>query len=133
MLEPLETRRLYHSFTLVNGLLKLVTHPDSETIGLRIVGANYLATIDEEGVAEQFPVNKVKRVLIQSLAGDDLITVNPDVKVPMTIQGADGNDTIFAGAGPTVLEGDDGNDSLVDGGGKDTFIGGAGKDTADFS
>ena len=116
MIETLEARRLFHTFTLdANGLLTLITHPDSETIGLRVLGPNYLATIDEEGVAEQFPFDQVKTVLIQALHGDDSINIDPGVKVPMTIQGGGGNDTIFAGAGPTVLEGDDGNDVLVDG------------------
>lgn len=40
MIEPLETRRLFHSFTLSHGLLKLITHPDPETVGLRILGQN---------------------------------------------------------------------------------------------
>ncbi len=99
MFESLEQRRLFHTFTLdKNGLLTLVTHPDSETIGLRILGQNYEATIDEESVSELFPVDQVKKVLIQALQGDDSININPDVSVPVTVQAGDGNDTIFAGA-----------------------------------
>jgi Ca2+-binding RTX toxin-like protein len=133
MIESLEPRRLLHSFTLTNGLLKMVTHPSDETIGLRKLGDNYIASLAEENVEESFAVAQVTSVLLQYRGGNDTVNVNPDVHVPVTIQGGDGNDTLFAGNAPTLFDGGNGDDVFVGGDDADTFMGGTGNDTVDYS
>ena len=70
-------------------------------------------------------------------AGDDWITINPGVTVPVTLHGGTGNDTLRGGSGPAALYGDDRDDqlyaatvssSLYGGNGSDTLYGGGGND-----
>ena len=61
---------------------------------------------------------------------------NPKIYLPARglsydIQGTDGKDTIFAGAGHDILEGFGGDDNLDGGTGDDTLIGGTGNDILD--
>ncbi len=61
-------------------------------------------------------------------SGDDSVTVAKDVRVPVTMRGGGGNDTLTGGAGPDKLLGGEGDDRLVGNGGPDLLYGGPGND-----
>jgi subtilisin-like proprotein convertase family protein len=60
--------------------------------------------------------------------GNDKITIASGITRPVYAFGGYGNDSIFAGGGPSVLEGEAGDDSLVGGTNRDILIGGDGTD-----
>src|SRR5581483_5421382 len=78
----------------------------------------------------------VTQVLAQGLGGNDTITTDPTVSLPVVLDGGAGNDLLqgggggdllIAGAGNNTLVGGAGNDQLQ-GGGNDNMSGGAGDD-----
>jgi Ca2+-binding RTX toxin-like protein len=50
------------------------------------------------------------------------------VRIPVSIDAGDGNDTVFAGGSSAILVGGDGNDMLFGSSRRDLIIGGAGQD-----
>src|SRR4051812_38646392 len=87
------------------------------------------------------PFNKViKSLVINGLGGSD--NINSALKVPTTVYGGAGNDTVTTGAGNDFLYGNEGNDRLngnagddfLQGGAdNDDMTGGAGIDTVDYT
>jgi Ca2+-binding RTX toxin-like protein len=86
----------------------------------------------------KFNVADVKSISIDTLGGNDEVFIGRGITAPATINGGDGNDRIFAGAGSDTINGGAGNDLLsggagddkINGGdGYDNLLGGAGKDT----
>lgn len=81
--------------------------------------------------------------------GNDTVTISPQVRLPVTINGGTGDDVLTAGGGAVTftggagndqltggegadfLLGDDGDDVLIAGGGSDTLRGGSGNDYLD--
>jgi hypothetical protein len=61
--------------------------------------------------------------------GDDRVSVGKNITVPVTMQGAAGNDVLIGGAGPDRLVGGPGDDVLVGNAGADALYGGPGNDT----
>ena len=83
------------------------------------------------------PGTGVDQILVQGLAGNDVITTDSGVLVPVVIDAGDGddqiggggqNDLLIAGLGNNTLSGGFGNDTLR-GGGNDDLSGGGGNDT----
>ncbi|MEO1614598.1 MAG: LamG-like jellyroll fold domain-containing protein [Planctomycetota bacterium] len=70
----------------------------------------------------------VSSIIGNAGAGDDVVTVSPNVLLPVTISGGIGDDQLTAGGGHTTFYGNDGNDSLTGGSGDDQLFGGAGAD-----
>jgi RTX calcium-binding nonapeptide repeat (4 copies) len=62
-------------------------------------------------------------------SGDDSVTVDRDVLVPVTLRGGPGNDALVGGGGPDKLIGGPGNDRLVGRAGDDLIFGGPGNDS----
>src|SRR5262249_9095087 len=104
------------------------------------------------GSQKAFALASVKTMLIQTVDGNDSITIDEasgDISIPATIyagsgndivstaHGAariylgDGNDTAVGGAGPDRIYGEAGDDNLFGGDGKDYIDGGAGNDIID--
>ena len=65
--------------------------------------------------------------LIDAGAGDDTVTGTTSAAV-LTIQGGDGNDSLFGGGANDLLYGGSGNDTLIGGGGADNEYGEDGND-----
>jgi Ca2+-binding RTX toxin-like protein len=79
-----------------------------------------------------FPSDEVTGVSINGGAGDDDIVVSTNVRLPCTLLGGDGNDTLEGSTRADSIDGNDGNDLII--GGKrgtagNTLIGGNGADT----
>jgi Ca2+-binding RTX toxin-like protein len=73
--------------------------------------------------------NAIKSISISAGGGDDKVSVAPNVTLPATIDGGDGNDTLSGGAGPDTINGGAGDDRVSGGLGSDLLNGGAGNDT----
>lgn len=68
-------------------------------------------------------------VFVFGLAGDDKIRAKPNVRVPLVVDGGEGNDIIEGGRGHDFLFGGAGNDKIYGGiAGRDVLIGGTGRD-----
>src|SRR3954470_24090442 len=71
---------------------------------------------------------RVRRIVVQSGAGDDSVLLDRRIAPASTLVGGDGDDSLFGGSGDDSLEGDAGDDSLVGGAGSDHVHGGDGAD-----
>lgn len=70
----------------------------------------------------------VDRIAVFGGAGDDVLAVTGNVRVPAWLDGGDGDDRLHAGRGGDLLLGGAGDDVLFAGRGRDLLIGGAGAD-----
>src|SRR6185295_10468238 len=70
----------------------------------------------------------IDRISVEGLAGNDTITVDPDITIPAWLFGAAGDDRLKGGSGNNVLIGGSGDDLLVGGAGRDLLFGGVGAD-----
>jgi hypothetical protein len=75
-----------------------------------------------------FVGGNVDAILVFGLAGDDKITIEDDVELPVFVWGGAGDDRIKGGDGSDVLIGEQGDDTIYGGDGRDLLIGGAGSD-----
>ncbi|HEY5949265.1 MAG TPA: hypothetical protein VIV40_27415 [Kofleriaceae bacterium] len=83
-------------------------------------GGNFNTLVAPSGVAE---------VIVKGNSGDDTINTIGSVTTALTIDGGDGNDTIFGGVGADRLIGGAGNDIVEGRMGADTLLLGDGDDT----
>jgi len=67
-------------------------------------------------------------VLVYGLSGNDHISADARIALPLMLFGGDGNDTLIGGAGNDILVGGDGNDQFNGGGGGNILIAGTGVD-----
>jgi len=90
-----------------------------------------------DAVLESFPLADIRVIKIRAGAGDDLITISPDVELSTRIRcgrgddeatGGSGDDRIRGGRGDDLLDGADGNDRLRGQQGDDDLMGNAGTD-----
>jgi Ca2+-binding RTX toxin-like protein len=73
----------------------------------------------------------VERLAIQSFSGNDTLTTQPGIALPMVIDAGSGDDTITTGDGADLIDGGDGNDSIQLRENVADFVrGGPGADTA---
>jgi uncharacterized protein (TIGR03118 family) len=75
-----------------------------------------------------FPVAGLNTIQFNGFAGDDLVTVSPQVTITTVLDGGADNDILVGGGGNNVVLGGPGNDILVGQGGRDILIGGDGRD-----
>jgi len=76
-----------------------------------------------------FPIADVDRIVAFGLNGNDVIIVNPNLKIPAELHGNEGNDHLRGGGGHDLLFGDEGDDSLFGANGDDALRGAAGDDS----
>jgi Ca2+-binding RTX toxin-like protein len=114
LFEPLERRRLLSvSFNPATGLLTATETPLSDVVRIERSGKNLL--VHEGRKTSSFILSKVTGIVVNGGGGNDYLSVDQNVKIPATLNGEGGNDT------------------LVSGGGADLLSGGPGTDTADYS
>jgi len=65
-------------------------------------------------------ISSLSGISVMGVGGNDTISIDSSITLPVTLDGGSGNDELIGGGG---------NDSLVGRGGKDTLLGGAGNDT----
>ena len=109
-------------------------------------GDPFVDVVVDGSVIGSFAFADVRQISVNGLGGDDTISLDPTspypaqeiqsfgviafggLKLPSTIEGAAGNDTLYGGGGDDVLIGGAGNDVLIGGKGNDLVSGGAGRD-----
>ena len=140
MFEILESRRLM-SVSLVGGVLTIDGTAGADVLNVQQFNATTLRTQDN-GVVQFFADSAVNSIVINGAAGNDSLTVGPNVNENVTENGGDGNDVLDGGAGNDTLNGGAGNDNMwgdfgndtFDGGtGADNMVGGSGTDTATYA
>ena len=72
-------------------------------------------TVDVDGTPHTF--TPVDQVLIATVGGDDVVTVDPAVTTNIQVNAGDGNDVVTTAGGNDTLIGGAGADTLVSGGG----------------
>ena len=88
------------------------------------------AVIVSLNVLKGFRMTNVKRIWVEGAGGRDSIDVTIKQRIPVTILGGSGNDTITVSGPAVTLVGGQGNDVLSGRGDAGiTFIGGRGSDT----
>jgi Ca2+-binding RTX toxin-like protein len=113
----------------------IVTGTDADdTIILRLrAGDPSTLEVAVGGTKEfEFALSKFQAISVSGAAGDDVITMdesNGAIRVPVTIDGGDGNDTVTGGSGNDTIRGGAGNDIMQGAAGNDTMIGGPGTDS----
>jgi Ca2+-binding RTX toxin-like protein len=117
----------FERLALDGGLLKFKGTEAAETVSMRVEGRQVLVTIGAETRA--FDAGRVLRIELLGAGGDDVLTLDPTVRFPASINGGTGNDRVVGGSSNDTLEGFDGDDTLDAGAGDDTLYGGVGTDT----
>jgi hypothetical protein len=133
IVESLEGRRLMAAVPwVINGT------DAAETIRIRQSGST--VTVTRNGSATSRSTSGVSGVVINGRGGADVIQADDTVRLPLTLSGGSGNDTVrggagadrlYGGTGADALDGGPGNDVLVTIGGssdRDRLTGGSGRD-----
>jgi Ca2+-binding RTX toxin-like protein len=133
MFDTLEPRRLLNAVLSDIGTVTVTGSDGADTIVVTREGENVRVRVEPEGFEQTFPAADVMRVTLMAGDGDDTITFDDTVGVPLRIEGRGGNDTITGGAGAdTILAGD--GDDVIDGGrGADMIFGDTGNDTLTYA
>ena len=156
-IETLEHRTLMSSsgysnnVWLTNGILGIQGSSSTGTdLTANLVnnGKSISASADK-GHVMVVPLSAVKQIHITGGSGNDVVFVDQNIKLPVTILGGNGNDQIRGGGGyNTIIEGNgnnwvtgrgwsnyitagDGNNTLLGAAGNDTLIAGNGYDSLD--
>src|SRR5262245_12252195 len=75
-----------------------------------------------------FPTAGLNTIQFNGFAGDDTVTVSPQVTITTVLDGGAGDDVLAGGGGSGIMLGGPGNDFLFGQGGRDILIGGDGLD-----
>ncbi len=130
--EQLEPRVLL-SFALAGGVLTITGTTGNDSVVLS-QNPSGLRVSDNGIVSPGFAVRKIKSIVMDLGAGDDLGSFKPGVAaIPATLLGGDGNDALTGGGGNDSIDGGTGDDTLTGGAGADILFGNTGNDTADYS
>lgn len=129
--EPLEQRQLL-SATLANGVLTVTGSNANEVISVTVApdGIFRMTQVHENGVRTFNSRLRIRKVVVNALAGDDTVTIGAGIG-PAVLNGGKGSDSLSGGADDDVLRGQAGNDVLIGGDGADILIGGRGFDHLD--
>ena len=128
-LETLEPRRLL-CFELSGDVLRVVGTGRADTIKVQpfVVAPDEFVRVTDNGVVRDFPVERIKSIVVEAGGGNDSVVVETD-RFPTTINGGKGNDTIDGGFAADVIHGGKGNDLIRAHEGSDVVRGGKGNDT----
>ncbi len=114
-----------------NGTLQIIGTAGNDTIRVSQVRKNTLRVeagfLSGANRTRQFSLDQVNLIEIYGGAGRDALKAT-GVSTPLWIDGGQGDDLIWGGAGADILLGRDGNDTLRGQGGRDLLLGGDGRD-----
>ena len=97
-------------------------------------GTGYTVTFtDAAGTEHTDTFNGIEAIFFDGGDGDDVLTIDSSVAIPVLVAAGEGNDRITGGDGDDRIFGGDGNDTLTGGAGDDTLSGGEGDDTYIFA
>ncbi|HEX8913679.1 MAG TPA: calcium-binding protein [Humisphaera sp.] len=148
--EPLEGRTLFAATAVLSaaGVLTITGTPGADDVYVTLQAAGTKVNILQRPTGSyvqthSFPRSAVKSVVARMGDGNDQFSTSLVFsKIPVTVDGGngndliatgDGNDRLTGGAGVDTLAGGAGDDTLDGGAGADNLFGGTGADTADYS
>lgn len=103
------------TFSLVNGVLT-VTGTSGNDFIRGFIASNVL-TMKMNNLSQTFAnASTITRIIVNALAGNDNISLAQSVNRPTSLNGGDGNDSIYGGAGADVINGGNGTDTAFKGG-----------------
>ena len=97
----------------------------NDAISAQITDQTLRITVN--GTATDYTASLVESLTLHGLAGNDTISVGPDV-IGCTIDGGLGDDSLTGGDGSDFIRGDNGADTISGGAGDDTLMGNFGED-----
>ncbi len=116
--------------TSIGGQLRIVGTDVRDVISVRLKGNDVEVSIAAPNViTRRFALNSLTSIAVATMGGDDSVTVDARVPLPLSAEGGDGNDVLQAGGGSAKLFGGLGNDTLTGGNAADALMGGPGIDT----
>jgi len=129
-IEMLESRNLLSSTpTLDDGVIIANGTKGADTLSAMLVDGELAVTMN--GVTTNFDLSEVTGLQFNGKKGNDTITIDSSINLPVTLLGDKGNDSLYGGDGNDFLNGGKGRDSLEGGNGEDSCQGGAGNDDLD--
>ena len=124
--EVLERRVLWSGApgeaVLANGLLSIAGTEGNDVVAVSVSEGRVHCLVN--GAASSYDAGQVTGVVVEAGAGDDTLTMDASVGVPVTLLGGDGNDSLVGGSAGDYLCGNAGRDTLRGGIGDDTLCGG---------
>lgn len=126
-LDTLEARDTPAVFDVTGPTLTVLGTTEDDAITIRLSGTN-LQVLDNGAIAHEVEAAKIKKIVIDTDAGNDRIVVQNSIKVPTFLYGGKGADFIRGGGGKDNIYGGDGADNLSGRGGNDRIFGGAAND-----
>lgn len=127
VVETLENRQMM-SVSLHKGHMGVSGFTNqSNTIQIAVKGDHVHAMVNGQNEGT-FKLADVKSIHIVGGDKNDYIEVDAGVRVPVHIQGLDGDDRLIGGSGKDVIEGGNGNDTIYGGAGADVINGNGGND-----
>ena len=134
---PTKAEKFKHP-KIKHGVLEIKGTDGGDKIALRLQAGRpdvLDVDLDDDGSADfSFERARFTQIAVNAKSGDDVVRIDESNgvftdKIPTTIDGGDGNDSIAGGTGNETLLGGDGNDSIDGNGGNDVASLGAGDDT----
>jgi len=132
--EGLEGRTLFSvvpaaATLLPNGLLDVTGTKKADDIHVALnTGTAQLDVTANGTLLGSFRVKDVSGIRVDAGNGRDTVVIDAAVRVPATLLGGNGKDSLTGGSGDDMLDGGNGKDVLDGGVGNDTLDGGSGKD-----
>ncbi|HEY8747747.1 MAG TPA: PKD domain-containing protein [Tepidisphaeraceae bacterium] len=115
------------SVALQNGVLTLQADANTASIMQVQYEANHaFVSAFTPNILKQFQTSQIKKIVIVGSNKNDSIYIDPNLAIPASINGGQGNDTIHAGNAFDTINGGDGNDLIY---GHGLISGGNGDDT----
>ena len=111
-IEQLENRFVL-THVLIGGVLTVTGTNGNDTITLNLSGSQL--KLSDDGHISMIPLASITSIQIDAGNGNDKIISDDAIKVPTTLMGGPGNDSLRAGGGDDFLSGAGGNDTM-DGG-----------------
>jgi VCBS repeat-containing protein len=111
---------------LNGGVLEIVGTSQRDHVRLQIANKKVVVrgTLGNGRLLEAFPYSGIQRIVAYLGDGNDSLTVDSKVKLPLLASGGAGNDILMAGGGAAVLIGGSGQDQLSGAGRSDLLIAG---------
>ncbi len=118
--EKLEDRAVPAIAVLAGNSLLITGTPGDDRIRLFTDGTS-ISVVDGSQIIGTFATSAVTNVAVTTAGGNDAVVVDPNILVPVAIDGGNGTNKLVAGGGDAVLSAGTGRDSLFGGFGNNTF------------
>jgi cyclophilin family peptidyl-prolyl cis-trans isomerase len=113
--------------TISNGVLTVNGTGGADTMTIDLQNGQYLTSVN--GNTQTLSATGVTSVVVNGLAGNDIITLGSGMVNGASVQGGPGDDSITGGPGNDTLAGGQGNDTILGAAGDDEIHGGQGDDS----